>query len=46
MCFIIAAILHQIFSFIKSKTMNFKLVLAAFIAFTAVDLSAQDLQRS
>ena len=43
MCFIIAAILHQIFSFIKSKTMNFKLVFAAFIAFTAVDLSAQEL---
>jgi thiol-disulfide isomerase/thioredoxin len=36
-------ILHQIFSFIKSKTMNFKLVFAAFIAFTAVDLSAQEL---
>jgi len=35
--------LHQIFSFIKSKTMKFKLVFAAFIAFTAVDLSAQEL---
>ena len=37
------AILHQIVTFIKSKTMNFKLVFAAFIAFTAVDLSAQEL---
>ena len=37
------AFLHQIFTFIKSKTMKFKLVFAAFIAFTAVDLSAQDL---
>jgi hypothetical protein len=37
------AILHHIITFIKSKTMNFKLVFAAFIAFTAVDLSAQDL---
>ena len=37
------AILHQILTFIKSKIMNFKLVFAAFIAFTAVDLSAQEL---
>jgi thiol-disulfide isomerase/thioredoxin len=37
------AILHQIVTFIKSKTMNFKLVFAAFISFTAVDLSAQEL---
>jgi peroxiredoxin len=37
------AILHQIFTFIKSKTMNFKLVFAAFIAFTSVNLSAQEL---
>ena len=37
------AILHQIITFIKSKTMNFKLVLAVFIAFTAVGLSAQEL---
>ena len=43
MCFIITAILHQIFTFIKSEKMNFKLVFTAFIAFTAVDLSAQEL---
>jgi thiol-disulfide isomerase/thioredoxin len=37
------AFLQHLFSFIKSKTMKFKLVFAAFIAFTAVDLSAQEL---
>jgi hypothetical protein len=43
MCFIIMAILHQIFTFIKSKTMKFKLVLALLLLVISFSVSAQEL---